>query len=68
MSFVSDLGREKMVECEIAVTISQLLGTEVGTDLQDTVLELLGTIAEIGNSVCFYKFDSFLVVNQEQIR
>lgn len=44
----TDTGREKMLECGIAVTIAELLGTEVGNELQDNILELLANLAENG--------------------
>ena len=44
----SEAGRDKLCECEIAVSISDLLGTTTGDELQDSILELLANLAESG--------------------
>ena len=43
-----EAGRDKLCECEIAVSISNLLGTVAGEELQDSILELLANLAESG--------------------
>ena len=45
---ISEAGRDKLCECEIAVSISNLLGTAAGEELRDSILELLANLAESG--------------------
>ena len=46
---ISEAGRDKLCECEIAVSISNLLGgTGAGEELQDAILELLANLSESG--------------------
>ena len=45
---ITEAGQDKLSECDIAVNISDLLGTSAGGENQDTVLELLANLSENG--------------------
>ena len=46
-----EVGKEKLAESELVLTVIKLLDTEAGEDLLDTILELLATLAEIGEKL-----------------
>ncbi len=54
MCVIAEAGKDKLSECEVAVTIGKLLETPGGADQQDVILELLANLAENGMYILMY--------------
>ena len=50
---LAEAGRDHLSECQVAVTVGSLLAADISRDLQDTILDLLATLAESGMSSYF---------------